>query len=450
MGTHSNLMTRGSIRRHLISFAIPIFLGNLLQQLYHVTDSVVVGNFVGREALAAISSTGSLTMLLVGLFQGIFVGASVIVSRSFGKGDEDAVTKAVHTTVALAIISATLLTIVGTQFAPNILSWMKTPTDVFADAQTYIRIVFFGSFPMVLYNMSTGILQAVGDSRNPLKFLTISSVLNIVLDLIFVIQFKMGIEGVAYATIIAQTVSTILSLRLLLTTKDLIRIRPRQIRIHRSFVSQILRLGVPSGIQNSVTSFANVILQSSINLFGAAAIAGNGAFMRIQGFAFIPITAFGLALTTFTGQNLGAGEFERVRKGARFGILFAMILAETIGLISFFGAEFLLSFFTQDPEVILYGVSKSRVSSLLLFPMALSHAMAGLYRGAGKAMVPMTVMLSVWCVFRIIFIRVGLSLIWDIRVIFWAYPVTWTISAIIFIIYYFSVDWMGQHARSTS
>ncbi len=447
MGTHSQLMTTGSIKKNLISFAIPIFFGNLLQQLYQTIDSLVVGNFVSKEALAAISSITSLTMLLVGLFQGIFIGAGVVISRSFGEGNKESVQKAVHTTVALALISSFFLTIFGYRYAPVILSWMKTPPDVFFEAQTYIRIIFAGIASLVLYNTASGILQAVGDSKNPLKFLAVSALLNVVLDLIFVLKFNMGVAGVAYATIISQVVSTILSFRLLFTTSDQIRVEIRKIAIHRRFAAETLRLGIPSGIQNSVTSFANVILQYSINLFGASAIAGNGAFMRIQGFAFIPITAFALALTTFTGQNLGAREYERVRQAARFGIFFAMLIAEAIGLLMYFGAAPLITLFSRDAEVIFYGVQKAKISSLLLFPLALSHAMAGLYRGAGKSVVPMLVMLAVWCVFRIIFIQVGLAIYYDIRVVFWAYPVTWSISSIIFTIYYFAVDWMGQHSN---
>lgn len=447
MGTHANLMTTGSIKKNLISFAIPIFLGNLLQQLYHTTDSLVVGNFVGKEALAAISSISSLTMLLIGLFQGIFVGAGVVISRSFGEGKEESVQRAVHTTVTLALISSLILTVLGYRYAPVILSWMKTPPDVFTDAETYIKIFFAGIAPLILYNTASGILQAVGDSKNPLKFLAVASILNIVLDLLFVIRFDMGIAGTAYATIISQIVSSILSFRLLFTTKDLVQVRIRKLRLHSECVVETLRLGIPSGIQNSVTSFANVILQYSINLFGASAIAGNGAFMRVQGFAFIPITAFGLALTTFTGQNVGAKEYKRVRQGARFGIIFAMVLAEAIGLGLYFGARPLISLFSRDPEVLYFGLQKARISSLLLFPMALSHAMAGIYRGAGKSIVPMTVMLAVWCIFRIIFIQVGLALVYDVRVVFWAYPVTWSISAVIFVIYYFTVDWMGQRSN---
>ncbi len=444
MGTHTKLMTTGSIQRNLLSFAIPILLGNLFQQLYHTADSLVVGNFIGKESLAAISSIGSLTMLLIGLFQGIFVGAGVVISKSFGEGDKAAVQKAVHTTVALGLSGSVLLTVLGYYFTPLMLVWMQTPPSVFNDAEIYIRIYFLGIGTLILYNTASGILQSVGDSRHPLYFLIVSSVINIVLDLVFVAVLGMGIAGAAYATIIAQAVSAILSFRLLFTTGDIIKVRLKHIRFHKGFLAPILRLGIPSGIQNSVTSFANVILQSSINLFGPAAMAGNGAFMRIQGFAFIPITAFALALTTFTGQNMGAGEYERVRKGARFGAVFAMVLAETIGLLMYFGSEPLIALFSRDPEVIAFGVQKSRIASLFLWALALSHAMAGIFRGAGKSIVPMSVMLAVWCIFRIIFIQVGLSIVMDIRVVYWAYPVTWTISSAIFFIYYFSVDWMRQ------
>ncbi|ADY14556.1 MATE family efflux transporter [Sphaerochaeta globosa] len=444
MGTHSKLMTTGSIQRNLLSFAIPLFLGNLFQQLYHTADSLVVGNFVGKESLAAISSIGSLTMLMIGLVQGIFVGAGVVISKAFGEGDKAAVQKAVHTTVALGLAGSVLLTLLGYYFAPLILIWMQTPASVFDDAQLYIRIYFLGVSSLILYNTASGILQAVGDSRHPLYFLIISAIINIVLDLVFVAVFDMGIAGTAYATIIAQGVSAMLSFRLLFNTSDIIKVRLSHIRFHKGFIGPILRLGVPSGIQNSVTSFANVILQSSINLFGPSAMAGNGAFMRIQGFAFIPITAFALALTTFTGQNLGAGEYERVRKGARFGVVFAMILAETIGALMYFGSEPLIALFSRDPEVLAFGVQKSQIASLFLWSLALSHAMTGIFRGAGKSIVPMSVMLAVWCIFRIIFIQVGLAIIMDIRVVYWAYPVTWTISAILFVLYYFLVDWMGQ------
>ena len=444
MATQTRLMTAGSIRKHLIFFAFPIFLGGLLQQLYHTTDAVVVGNFVSAQALAAVSSVGSLTMLIVGLFQGVFVGSGVVISSAFGQGDYDSVTKAVHTTVALGIISSVLLTIIGYTFTPAILLWMKTPPEVFTDAQTYIQIFFLGVSSLVLYNTASGILQAVGDSKNPLYFLIISTILNIVLDLVFVISFGMGIEGTAYATIIAQSVSAILAFRLLIRTKEVIQVRIKEIRIYRGYLGKTLRLGVPSGIQNSVTSFANVIVQSSINLFGPAAMAAHGSYNRIQGFAFIPITAFALALTTFTGQNLGAGKQDRVRKAARFGIFFAMALAQLVGFALMIIGGQVMTIFTRDSEIIRLGVQKGLIAGWFFWALALSHTMTGIFRGAGKSIVPMTVMLSIWCVLRIMFIKVGLALFFDIRIVFWAHPLTWTISSIIFIIYYFTADWMKR------
>jgi len=437
-------MTTGSIQGHIIRFAIPIFLGNLFQQLYNTADSIVVGNFLGREALAAITSCGSLIFLLVGLVQGIFVGAGVVISTYYGAGDLASVKKAIHTTIALSLCSSVALTIFGYFFAPVILRWMGTPPNVFDDAKAYVQVFFLGITALVLYNTAAGILQAVGDSRHPLYFLIVAAILNIVLDVLFVAVFKMGIEGTAYATIISQGVSVFLSFRLLFTTRDVFRVEIRQIGFREGMLPKILRLGIPSGIQNSVTSFANVVVQSSVNLFGAAAMAGTGSFMRIQGFALIPITSFALAMTTFTGQNIGARQYDRVKKGVRFGIIFAIVLAESIGVLLFFYADVLVALFSRDPSIIIYGVQKSQISSLFLFALALSHVMSGLFRGAGKAMVPMAVMLAFWCIVRVLYIKIGLLFLMDIRVVYWAHPITWLLSATVFTLYYFKADWMNQ------
>ncbi|HKM08067.1 MAG TPA: MATE family efflux transporter, partial [Sphaerochaeta sp.] len=319
MSRQAKLMTTGSIQGHIVRFAIPIFLGNLFQQLYNTADSLVVGNFLGRESLAAITSCGSLIFLLVGLVQGIFVGAGVVISTFYGAGDIPSVKKAIHTSIAFSLVSGVFLTIFGYFMAPVFLRWMGTPANVFDDAETYVQIYFLGIGALVLYNTAAGILQAVGDSRHPLYFLIIAAILNIVLDVLFVGFFKMGIEGTAYATVISQAVSVILSFRLLFTTNEIFKVKLREIGFKKGMLPKILRLGIPSGIQNSVTSFANVVIQSSVNLFGAAAMAGTGSFMRIQGFAMIPITSFALAMTTFTGQNIGAREYDRVKKGVRFG-----------------------------------------------------------------------------------------------------------------------------------
>jgi putative MATE family efflux protein len=442
MKTNTKLMTTGSIQGNILSFAVPIFIGNLFQQLYNTTDSLVVGNFVGKEALAAITSCGPLIFLLVGLFQGIFVGAGVVISSFFGSGDLSSVKKAIHTSVAFGLCSSIVLTILGYFGSPLLLRWLGTPMSVFSDANTYIRIYFLGIGALILYNTSAGILRAVGDSRHPLYFLIIASLINIVLDLVFVAVFHWGIAGTAYATIISQTVSVIFSFRLLFTSKEIFKVEVREIRFHKTMLPRVLKIGIPSGIQNSVTSLANLVVQASINLFGATAMAGNGAFTRIQGFALIPVTSFALALTTFTGQNLGAGEYDRVKKGARFGIIFCMLLSESIGLLLYYNAATLLSFFSRDPEVIAVGIQKAQIASKFLFAVALSHTMAGIFRGAGKSIVPMAVMLSIWCIFRVLYIKLALSYLMDIRLVFWAYPITWMMSSIIFLVYYFTSGWM--------
>jgi Na+-driven multidrug efflux pump len=253
----------------------------------------------------------------------------------------------------------------------------------------------------------------------------------------------MGVAGVARATIISQTVSAILSYRILLTTKDVYKVSIKKIHFDTCIIKQMLKVGLPSGLQNSVISFANIVVQANINSFGAVAMAGSGAFSRVQGFVFIPVTSFALSLTTFTSQNIGAGEYDRVKKGARFGIITAMILSELIGIALLVKAPQILSLFSKDVNVIAIGVLKAQYSCPFLLFMALSHVMAGVYRGAGKSIVPMMVMFLVWCVFRVAFITVALSLNRDIRILFAAYPITWFMSAVIFVIYYFKVDWMG-------
>ena len=436
-------MTTGSISKNIITFAIPIFLGNLFQQLYNTVDSLVVGNFVNKEALAAITSCGPLIFLLVGLFAGTFIGAGVVISKYFGKSEPENVKLAIHTAVAFALLSSVLLTVIGYFATPFILTLMGTPDNVYEGAKSYIQIYFLGISGLIMYNSAAGILQAMGDSKHPLYFLIVASIVNIVLDIVFVVYLNFGIEGAAYATIIGQGISAILSYRILFTSHELFRVNIKEIGFNKNMLKQILKIGIPSGLQNSVISIANVFVQASVNSFGSIAMAGNGAYVRIQGFVFIPITSFALSLTTFTSQNLGAGEYDRVKKAARFSFISAMILSEGIGIILYVFIPKLLSFFSTNPDVIAVGLSKAYISLPFLLFLALSHVMAGLYRGAGKSVVPMIVLFSIWCLFRVSFIIIALSIHRDINILFAAYPITWTMSSIIFIIYYFKVDWMG-------
>ena len=438
----STLLTEGPIWQKIVTFAIPLFLGNLFQQLYNTADSLIVGNFLGSDALAAVSSSGSLILLLVGFFNGIAVGAGVVIARYYGARDKENLSKAIHTDLAFGLAAGILLTILGLVLAPKILTWMGTPPDVLKNSVVYFRIYFCGSLAFVMYNIFVGIMQSVGDSRHPLIYLIISSIVNIVLDLLFVSVFHWGVGSAALATIISQFTSAILCLIRLMCISEDYRVSLRKIRFHPRHLQMIITYGLPAGMQNSIIAFANVIVQSNINSFGKMAVAGCGAYSKIEGFGFLPITCFALALTTFIGQNLGAQKFDRVRKGARFGIICSVILAEIVGLVIYWLAPVFISAFNNDPEVIAYGTAQARTVTLFYFLLSFSHCIAGILRGAGKATIPMLVMLVCWCAIRITYITVAVKLVPDIHMIFWAYPLTWTLSSVIFLIYFLKADWM--------
>ena len=435
-------LTEGSIWRKIIGFAIPLFLGNLFQQLYNTADSLIVGNFIGSEALAAVSSSGSLIFLLVGLFNGIAMGAGVVIARYFGARDPENLRRAVHSTVFFGVVSGVLLTGLGILLTPMLLRWMGTPEEVLPSSILYFRVYFGGALAVVLYNVAVGILQAVGDSKHPLYYLMISSCVNVVLDLLFVAVLGMGVGAAAFATTVSQFLSAALAFRRLCREKTEYQVVPGQVRFDGPMLRRILGIGLPSGLQNSIISFANVIVQSSINRFGAAAMAGCGVYFKIEGFGFLPITCFAMAMATFVSQNLGAQCYDRVRKGARFGILCSMTIAEVVGIGVRLLAPWLMAAFNREPAVIQFGVAQARIETLFWFLLALSHVMAGILRGAGKAKVPMLVMMICWCIIRISYITVTLRLVFDIRVVFWAYPITWTLSSLAFVSYYFRARWL--------
>ena len=441
-------MTEGSIEKHLISFAVPLFLGNLFQQLYNTADSLIVGNFLGSEALASVSSSSNLIFLMIGFFNGIAVGAGVVVARAFGAGDKKGLHTAIHTILAFGLVAGVVLTLLGVLLAPQILVWMGTPESILAGSVSYFRIYFLGSIPFVLYNICVGILQSVGDSRHPLYYLMVSSLVNILLDLLFVAGFKMGVGSAAAATAISQLVSAALCFIRLCRTDDVYRVTLRDIRFDIPMLGKIIRNGLPAGCQNSIIAFANVIVQTNINAFGEIAVAGQGVYAKIEGFGFLPITCFAMALTTFISQNLGAGEYDRAKKGARFGILCSMAIAEIIGLAIFLGAPFLMWLFDRNPDVIASGVGRAQADCLFYFLLAFSHCIAGIMRGAGKASVPMVVMLISWCVIRVAYITVAIRFIPSIQIIYWAYPITWAISSVIFLVYFLKSDWLHAYDRA--
>ena len=438
----ANLLTEGSIPKKLLAFAFPLFLGNLFQQFYNIADSLVVGNVIGNDALAAVSSSGSLIFLLVGFFNGISVGAGVVIARYFGARDKSCLEKAIHTTVAFGIVAGLLLTLTGVLFTPAILKLMGIPTDVLPSSILYFRIYFCGSLAFVLYNIFVGILQSVGDSRHPLIYLIISSVVNVVLDLYFIAVLHLGVGSAALATVISQFVSALLCFIRLIRTKEEYHVNVKAIRLDPIMLRQIIQNGLPTGLQNSIIALANVVVQSNINAFGKMAVAGCGSYSKIEGFGFLPINCFAMALTTFISQNLGAGKLERVKKGALFGIFCSITLAELIGILIYVFAPQLISIFNDDPTVVQYGVIQAHTVTLFYFLLAYSHCLAAIFRGAGKSNVPMFVMLLCWCIIRVTYITGIVKFVPVINVIFWAYPLTWSLSSIIFTIYYFKSNWM--------
>lgn len=434
-------MTEGTVWKILIRFALPLFFGNLFQQLYNAVDSLVVGNFCGNEALAAVSSSGSLQHLLIGFFQGMFVGASVLISKCYGAMDDKGVDDAIHTTVLFSVGMGVILTILGVIFTPVILQWMGTPETVMSNSVTYFRIYCMGLMGMILYNTTNGIFNALGDSRHPLFYLIISSGTNVILDLLFVGVFGMGVAGAALATVLGQVLSAVLGLIHLMSGKFVVQIKISKLCIHKRVLRNIVRTGFPSGIQNSVNAIANLVVQTNINTFGDLAMGGCGSYAKIEGFVFLPIMSMALALTTFVGQNMGADKPERIKVGIRQGMLISLTMAELFGIYVFVCAPFLIGLFSNDPRVIAYGVQQARVESLFFFLLATTHTCAGALRGAGKTMIPMAVTLGAWCILRITYIEVLVRIFHDINVVFTAYPVTWTVSSIFLVSILFTQKW---------
>ena len=438
------LMTEGVIWKELLLFSVPLLLGNLFQQLYNAVDSVVVGNYIGAQALAAVGSSAPVINLLVSFFMGLSVGAGVIISRYFGARNMESLQDSIHTSLALTMTAGIFMTLFGIIFSPTILRWIGTPSDVMSSSVLYLRIYFCGILSVMLYNMGSGILRAVGDSKNPLYFLIVSSITNILLDLLFVIVFDMGIAGVGWATLIAQTISAVLTLLLLIKTKQEYKVTLKKIRFHKDKLIEIIRLGLPRGIQNGVVSFSNVIVQSNINAFGSLAMAGCGAYTKIDGFAILPVMSYSMALTTFTGQNMGAKKYDRVKQGARSGIIMSLLTTIAISALLLIFGEQVLSIFSDNPKVISYGLYMMHVLAPFYIFLAISHAFNGIIRGAGITTIPMIVMITCWCGMRMTWILASVPIFHDIGVVFMGWPLTWAASALWLFLYYKKGNWMKR------
>ena len=437
-------LTKGPIGRQIVQFTVPLLLGNIFQQFYNAADTVIVGRFVGKEALAAVGSSGSLINLLVSILMGIAVGAGVVVARYYGARQYQEMRDTIHTTIAFGLIAGVVMSVLGVLITPVILRWMQTPESVLDSSVLYFRIYFAGVLTTVMYNIGSGIYRALGDSKRPVYFLIIATLINVVLDLLFVAVFHMGIAGAAIATVISQAVSMVLVFYTMMREDTVYRVSWREIRIHRRFLRQIIAIGLPSGIQNGIVSLSNVVVQSNINSFGDVAMAGCGAYSKLDGFAILPASSFSLALSTFVSQNIGAEQYDRAKKGAAFGLVAAMAISELAGVFIYFAAPQLVGFFNDDPEVIRYGVLMARNIVYAYALVAYSNAMAGVLRGAGLSRVPMFVMVGCWCVLRVIWIQIMVPLTQDIRMVFWSYPITWVVSVTILTIYFFKVDWLHK------
>lgn len=440
--TNTNLMTEGNIAKQLFFFSIPLILGNLLQQLYNTADSIVVGNFVGSNALAAVGSGTVLINLIIAFSQGTAVGAVVVIAQYIGAKHKENLSEAVHTSVAIALIIGAALSLFGVLFSKTLLIWMKTPKEVLSESVVYLRIYFAGLIFNVIYNMAAGIMNAAGNSKRSLRYLAYASVTNIILDLLFVGLLKMGIMGAALATDISQLLSGVLSMLFLMRVNDDYKVTLKKIKLHKESAKKIIRVGLPTGLQNTVISISNVLVQSGINGFGATAMAGFGAYLKVDGFNILPVLSFSMAATTFVGQNYGAGKIDRVKKG--MWITLGMVTLYTIvtGALLLTFSHQIIRLFSADTAVIAYGADAMKYFCPFYFVLGILNCLAGTVRGTGKTMPPMIIMLISMCIFRIFWIQLALPRIGTIEGIYMLYPVSWAIGAAMMVLYTILGKWI--------
>ena len=430
-------MTKGNITRHLVNFALPLLLGNLFQQLYNMVDTWVVGNYVSNEALSAVGTVGPVINTLIGFFLGLSSGAGVVISQYYGAGREEKVRQAVHTALMLTLALGVVFTVAGIAMTPLMLQLMKTPAEVAPEQATYLRIYFAGVIGLLLYNMGSGILRAVGDSRRPFYFLVVSAVLNTVLDLLFVIKFHMGVEGVAYATIIAQAVSAVLTLWVLMGAEGGIRLELRALRFTWSVLRQIVAVGIPAALQMAITAFSNVFVQSYINYFGPDCMSGWTAYNKVDQLMILPVQSISMANTTFVGQNLGVGDTPRAKKGVRTSLWLSVAVTAVLLIPVLLFAPDLTAFFNSKAEVVSYGALLLRLLSPFYFFFCINQIYAGALRGAGNSQMPMWIMLGSFVVFRQIYLYIMANFISnEIIPIALSYPAGWFVCSVATLLYY--------------
>lgn len=435
-------LIHGSIAKSIFWFSIPLLVGNLFQQLYNTVDAYVVGNYVGKEALAAVGASSPIINMLIGFFMGLATGAGVIIAQYYGAEDSGRLKKAVHSSAALTLVMSVLLTVIGMIGTNPMLHAVGIPADVFPESSTYLLIYFAGISFNLIYNMGSGILRAIGDSKRPLYFLVIACIVNIILDFLFVKYFHWGVAGAGYATLIAQAVAAVLVVVVLMKTDGPHQLVIKQIKFDMPILKKIIMIGLPTGIQQSIVSLSNVIVQSYVNAFGSNVVAGYSASIRIDGFVNLPLQSFNMAITTFVGQNIGAKQYDRVKKGSRSALWMtaAVIGAMAISLF-FFGEEF-IAIFNSEPAVVEAGrtMQLAFVPFYILLPIVQIYN--GVLRGAGKSSVPMYIMVFNFVILRQIYLFFVTQMTNEVYYVFLGWPVTWITCAIMFIVYYHKVDWL--------
>lgn len=445
--TKTTMMTEGSVVKNILFFSVPLIPGNLLQQLYNTVDSIIVGNYVGSNALAAIGSSTSLVYLLIAFSQGVSVGAGVVISQRLGQKNKEGVQTSVHTALALAGILGIILTVGGILFSKEILLWMNTPEEVLTDAVTYLRLYSAGMVFNVVYNMAAGILNAAGNSRRSLGYLAIASVTNLILDLVFIVGMKTGIAGAAIATNIGQMISCVLAIWFLVRAQTDYKVYLNKIKIHKSTAGLIIKIGLPTGFQNMVISLSNILVQSSVNSFGANAMAGFGAYMKVDGFNVLPVTSFGMAATTFVGQNFGAGKTERVKRGMWITLGIGILYTITTGILLLIFSETIMHLFSNDSAVIAYGQQAMHFFCPFYWVLSILHALSGTVRGTGKSIPPMVVLLISLCFFRVLWVQFVMPNIASIEGIFMLYPISWAIGSGLMILYTWKGKWLINYEK---
>ena len=432
-----NAITEGVVWKQLLIFFFPLLFGTFFQQLYNTVDAIVVGKYVGKEALSAVGgSTGTLLNLFVGFFVGISTGATVIISQYFGADDEDNVSKAVHTSIALAIVGGTIIMLVGLIGAPYALRWMGTPEEIMPYSLQYIRIYFAGMISNLIYNMGSGILRAIGDSKRPLYFLIASCIVNIVLDFLFVVVFPLEVIGVAIATVISQVVSAVLVCLSLMSSYKCYRLDIKKINFDNKLLRKIVNIGLPTGVQSLMYTTSNIIIQASINSFGTDAIAAWTAYGKFDGIFWMIIASFGISITTFAGQNFGAGKNDRVKKGVSTCISMSMVTSIAISIIIYINRVYLFRLFTNDPKVIEFGIEMLHFITPYYFTFVAIEILSGALRGMGSTLVPMVISVIGVCALRVVWIFIAVPIWPTIQTVMLSYQITWVITSALFILYY--------------